>query len=82
MTFYDTVNRSECLAETLDVITMLENVIEQHPNHNVIIGGDINSELKNASPFDPFWCDFMSKNQLTCCDSLFPPSSVTYHHVS
>ena len=82
MPFYDTANRSECLAETLDVITMLENVIEQHPNHNVIIGGDINSELKNASPFDPFWCDFMSKNQLTCCDSLFPPSSVTYHHVS
>ena len=82
MPYFNSSNRVECLAETLDAITMLENLIEQHPNHHVIIGGDINSELKNDSPFDPFWCDFMSKKQFTCCDSLFPPSSITYHHVS
>ena len=82
MPFYNSNNRSQCMTETLDALTMLENIINHHPNHHVIIGGDINSELKDNSPFDPMWTNFMSDHQLICCDASFPPSSVTYHHIS
>ena len=59
---------------------MIETITEQHPNHLIVIGGDINSELKGQSPFDTYWSDFMSKSQLTCCDQFYPSSSVTYNH--
>ena len=61
---------------------MLETIIEQHPNHSIVIGGDFNSELVGESQFDSFWNDFIAKNQLACCDSLFPQDSITYHHQS
>ena len=37
---------------------------------------------KGRSPFDKHWNDFMSKNELTCCDSHYPVHSITYHHKS
>ena len=82
MPFYNSSRRAECLAETVDAIAMLETIIEQHPNHKVIIGGDFNTELKGVSPFDRQWFSFLTKNQLASCDMCFPPDSITYHHES
>ena len=80
MPFFNSSRRTECITETIDTISMLETIIEQHPGHQVIIGGDFNSELKGNSPFDQYWDDFMSKNQFACCDSALPCDSFTYHH--
>ena len=70
------------MSETIDAIAMMETIIEEHPNHDVIIGGDVNTELKGQSPFDPLWQDFMSKLLLASCNSFYPDSSFTYHHES
>ena len=80
MPFYNSSCRAECTAETIDAITMIDNILEQHPSHTVVIGGDLNTELKGNSPFDKYWLDFMNKNDLACCDHLFPADSFTYHH--
>ena len=80
MPFYNASRRAECVAETIDAITMLDTVIEEHPNHLVIIGGDFNSELRGDSPFDRHWKEFSDKNQLAFCSSRFPKDSITYHH--
>ena len=80
MPFFNSSQRVECISETIDTIAMLEAVIDEHPNHLVIIGGDLNTELKENSPFDQHWHDFMRKNQLSCCDNRYPSDSYTYHH--
>ena len=80
MPFYNSSQRSECIAETIDAITMLETIIEEHPDHDVIIGGD--SEMIGESPFDQYWEELTSKFSLSICDSLYPTSSFTYHHES
>ena len=74
--------RSECMTETLDAISMIENLIEQHPNHSVIIGGDIKSELVGNSPYDAYWSELMTKFNLASCDPCFSPSTITYRHAS
>ena len=78
--FYDSAHRAKCMAETMDALTMLENIIEQFPSHSIIIGGDMNTELKGNSPFDPLWTEFLAKYQLTSCDSFLPPTTTTYRH--
>ena len=60
MPFYNASKREECMLETVDALSMMETIIEDHPNHLVILGGDFNSELKNESPFDPLWNDFIT----------------------
>ena len=82
MPFYNSSRRAECLSETVDAIAMLDKIIEQHPHHKVIVGGDLNSELKGYSPFDQHWFNFMSRNKLASCDSQFPLDTITYHHQS
>ena len=82
MPFYNSSRRAECLSETVDAISMLETIIEQHPHHKVIVGGDLNTELKGNSPFDQHWFNFMSRNKLASCDAQFPPDTITYHHQS
>ena len=52
MPFLDSRKRDECRAEALDTISMIEMIIEDHPQHLVVIGGDINCELNGHSPFD------------------------------
>ena len=61
---------------------MIETIIEEHPNHVIIIGADFNTEMRGQSPFDEYWTDLMRKFQLACCDSMFPASSFTYRHNS
>ena len=82
MPFFNSSRRAECLAESVDAIAMIDSIIEEHPNHLIIIGGDFNSELKGASPFDRHWQDFAQKNRLAFCSSRFPANSITYHHKS
>ena len=79
MPFLDSRNRDACILETIDTISMLDVIIHDHPQHLVIIGGDINSELIDESPFDPFWRDFSSKNRLAYCSQFLPASSFTFH---
>lgn len=63
MAFFDTNNRDECIAETQDTLSMIEVLIENHPNHMVIIGGDLHTKLKDESALDNMWNDMVLKNR-------------------
>ena len=80
MPFYNASRREHCIAETIDAIAMIELLIEEHPNHHIIIGGDLNTELNGASPFDRFWANLITKNSLIYCDSQFSGPQYTYRH--
>ena len=82
MPFFNSSRRAECLAETDDAIAMLDTIIEEHPNHLVVIGGDFNCEFRGDSPFDHPWKQFTLKNNLAFCSSRFPSNSITYRHKS
>ena len=73
MPFYNLSRRTECMTETIDALSVLENIIEVHPLHEVIIGGDTNCELNGSSPFDPLWADMLTKFELAS-------STFTYCH--
>ena len=78
MPFFDASNRDECLAEASDALSMIEIIIENHPQHLVIIGGDLNTQLKGDSPFDSLWQDVSTRNQLAYCCDLFPSDGYTF----
>ena len=80
MPFYDSSNRVRCMAETVDAISMLESIIDEYPDHEIILGGDLNTELKGDSPFDAHWDQFANKYKLISCDGFYPSNSFTYHH--
>ena len=42
--------------------------------------GDLNTELKDESPFDIPWKELMAKYRFAYCDSYLPPHSYTYRH--
>ena len=81
MPFYDAAKRDECIVETLDTISMIEMMIEAHPLHSIIIGGDFNCELNGNSTFDSYWTDLSSKYDLVSCDTFITdPNAYTYSH--
>ena len=80
MPFYDASNSEKCLAETQDALSMIDLLIENHPFHLIIIGGDLNTELKGESPFDTLWTEMMTRNALASCSPLFSSPGYTYHH--
>ena len=83
MPFFDSTKREECMIETIDAISMIENMIDSHPLHAIIIGGDFNSELKDDSPFDSFWNALCAKFDLINCDNFISnANSYTYSHNS
>ena len=82
MPFFNSSKRDQCIIETLDAISMIEVLIEDHQNHEIIIGGDLNTELRGNSPFDALWEELMSKNSFTHCDSLTTGPNYTYRHES
>ena len=82
MPFLDSRKRDSCLAETVDTISMIEMIIDNHPQCSFVIGGDLNCELNGASPFDKLWDNLASKKQLAYCSSLFSSPGYTYHHES
>ena len=79
MPFLDTRNRAASIVETTDAISMLDLIVHDHPLHDVIIGGDLNSELTDNSPFDPLWREFSTKNRLAYCSQFLPASSYSFH---
>ena len=80
MPFLNTSKRQESIVETIDCISMLHSILHDHPNHHFVIGGYFNTELKNKSPFDTIWNDFISEHDLQICDHLVD-SSVNYTYV-
>ena len=82
MPFFNSSKREECIQDTIDAISMVELIIEDHPDHLVIIGGDLNTELTGESPFDPLWNDLMIKYSFACCDDFISSPRYTYHHDS
>ena len=80
--FYDTNNRATYMAEYTDTISMIEIIINDHPHHLFIVGGDLNCELNGGSPFDRLWAEFSSKNRFAYCNHLFSSPGYTYHHLS
>ena len=83
MPFFDSSKREQCMSETIDAIAMIDTIISEHHQHNVVIGGDLNSELKGASPFDTLWEDLMKKFDLRSCDSFISCANpYTYSHDS
>ena len=70
------------MAETVDALSMVELLIENHPHHHIIIGGDLNTELKGESLFDFLWRELMTKNQFACCDQYVTSLNYTYRHDS
>ena len=80
MPFFSSSKKEQCMTEATDAISMVELLIEGHPNHQVIIGGDLNTELKGSSPFDPLWLELISKYQLAYCSDQFNGPGYTYRH--
>ena len=81
MPFFDASKRQECIVDTLDAITMIKMMIDAHPLHSIIIGGDFNCELKGGSPFDSYWDELKDKFDLISCESLLSnQNSYTYSH--
>ena len=78
MPFYNSGRREQCMAETIDAISMIKLLIEDHPQHQVIIGGDLNTELRDESPFDILWKQLMTKYQFTYCDQYVTSPHYTY----
>ena len=68
------------MTETYDAVSMVELLIEDHPNHSIVIGVDLNTELKDESPFDPLWNQVITRNLLTYCDSFVSSPKYTYRH--
>ena len=82
MPFFDSRNRETCMVETIDTISMLDIIIHDHPDHLIVLGGDLNTEFKGESPFDPLWYSFLTKNSLAYRSSRFSAPGYTYHHIS
>ena len=82
MPYFNASGRNQCINETLDALSVIELLISDHPNHDIIIGGDLNTELKGDSPFDIHWNELMNKNSLRHCDSLVSSIHYTYCHES
>ena len=70
MPFYDTSKRQECMAESIETISMLEEIINDHPSHRFVLGGDFNTEFRGNSPFDILWQEFSERHNLVCCDGM------------
>ena len=79
MPFMDSNNRTTCIAEYIDAVSMIETIISDHPNHLFVLGGDLNCELTGDSPFDDIWKDFVLNNQFAYC-SISSSPGFTYHH--
>ncbi len=82
MPFFNQSKRQECMAEYIDAVSFIELLIEEHPQHLVVIGGDLNTELRDNSPFDPLWKNMMSKNGFASCDRFATSPQYTYRHDS
>ena len=79
MPFLDSSNRTTCIAEYTDAVSMIETILTDHPHHLFVLGGDLNCELTGDSPFDDIWKEFVLNNRFAYCSIASPPG-YTYHH--
>ena len=80
MPFFNSARREQCMAETVDAISMIDLLIDDHPHHHVVLGGDLNTELKSDSPFDALWTELMAKYRFAYCDNYVTSPAYTYRH--
>ena len=80
MPFLDSSNRTRCIADYTDAVSMIELILNDHPQHLCVLGGDLNCELTGDSPFDDIWKEFVVKKRFAYCGISSPPG-YTYHHV-
>ena len=71
MPYFDAGRRQECMDETIETISMLDEILADHPLHKVIIGGDFNTEMNDSSPFALLWAEFLARFDLVCCDQFY-----------
>ena len=65
MPFLDSRKRDTSIAESIETISMIEKIIDDHPHHLFVLGGDLNCELYGNSPFDDLWRNFANKKIFT-----------------
>ena len=82
MPFFNASSRDQSMSEAIDAISVIELLIEEHQNHEIIIGGDLNTKLKGESAFDPLWFELMDKNSFAYCDRFISSPQHTYNHES
>ena len=82
MPFLSSRNRARSITETYETIATIETIINDHPQHTFVIGGDLNTELSGSSPFDTLWNNFAVKYQFAYCSNLHGPPGYTYHHAT
>ena len=82
MPFLDSRNRDRCRSEALETISMIDSIIDDHPHHLFVIGGDLNCQLNGESPFDDLWDDLSSKRNFAYCSQRFGAPGYTYCHES
>ena len=78
MPFFNHSKKEECMLETIDAITMIESIIDDHPLHKFVIGGDYNTELNGNSQFDSLWHELMAKYNLSNCDDIISVNSLRF----
>ena len=82
MPYFNAGRREQCMVDAMDAISMIELLIDEHPNHHIIIGGDLNTELKGESAFDALWSELCDKNSLAHCRNMVTGPQYTYRHDS
>ena len=80
MPFFNAGKRDQCMVEAMDAISLIDLLVDEYPDHQVIIGGDLNTELKGESPFDSLWLELIEKNGFTFCDQITSGPQYTYRH--
>ena len=81
MPYFNSSKREESILDTIDAISMLELVLDDHPLHKFVIGGDFNTELRGDSPFDNLWTNFISKYDMKSCDDLVSDGNIGYTYI-
>ena len=75
-----TINRLLVYEEIIDKLTLW---VQKYSCHNVIIGGDLNTDLDKVNPATEVICNFIAENNYSRCDRLFHGNYLpTYHNES
>ena len=73
----DNYSKHHVTDEFSDSIDTIENIILCHPDHQVILGGDINVDIARQNAHDQYYCDLLQRQLLTDV-ILLPDCSINY----
>ena len=68
------------LVEYEDVLTNIAIWLDHYPHYNVIVGGDLNTDLDKCSPVAALMHNFMCDHGLNRCDTSNANSLCTYYN--